>query len=437
MRKVRNKFTASLLAGSVILSGFGAMGAAAEENAEVTEVKYLSTTILETPEGDFEQEMIDKFNEAHPNIHVTVEGVPAGDLNAKLVALATSDDLPAFVMGSETTMTALYDMDMLASAEDVFDADYLEGFVEDNIASYYRDGKLYGIPYFGGAQGIVYRKDVMEELGLEVPTTWDEFVEVLQAMTRDTDGDGTIDNWGIAIVGTRNGSGATRFQPIIHNFGCDEFYQDEDGMWQTDIGSEKYTAALKAFTDLNNEYGVVPPGVVEVGYPEAVALLTSNQANMLITGSNAIGAIIAQAPELKGKLASMPNIPVERSVSAAGGFAFFITTKDEEEQAAAAEFIKYFLEDENEIDFAELTGRIPIRKEARANERVSSMPELEGFLSALENVWIPPTIPGYNEIEDILSESYQAVFTGTMSVEEASAIAGERAQGICDAANNE
>lgn len=63
------------------------------------------------------------------------------------------------------------------------------------------------------------------------------------------------------------------------------------------------------------------------------------------------------------------------------------------------------------------------------------MTELSGFLKALENVWIPPTIPGYSEINDILGEAYQSVFTGQATVEEASAAAGERAQALCDEAN--
>lgn len=419
------KFLSLALVAALCLCSL-AIPAAAESG--VVEVLYLSSTILETPEGAFEQQLIDKFNAENPGIHVTVEGCAANDLNAKLTAMAAANDLPAFVMGNETTMSALVDMEMVVPMEELMDQEYIDGFVAANLDSYVIDGKHYGIPYFGGAQGIIYRKDIFEEKGLSEPTTWDEFVEVCQALT----GDGS---YGITLVGTKNSSGASRFQPVIHNFGCDEFYQDENGQWMTDIGSEKFTAALKAFTDLNNVYGVVPPGVVETGYPEAVALFTSGQAAMLITGSNALGAITSQVPELKGKLASMPNIPVERSVSAAVGFAFFVTTQDEAVQQAAVEFIKYFINTENSLDFAELTGRLPVRKEAMESERIANMTELSGFLKALENVWIPPTIPGYSEINDILGEAYQAVFTGQATAEEASAAAGQRAQALCDEAN--
>lgn len=408
----------TLLLGCVTLSA----------QAEDVEIVYLSSTILETPEGDFEQQLVDSFNALDNGIHVTVEGCAANDLNAKLTAMATANDLPAFVMGNETTMSALIDMDMAVPMEDLMDADYISGFVDATLASYAVDGKHYGIPYFGGAQGIIYRKDIFEDKGLQVPTTWDEFVSVNQALT----GDGM---YGITLVGTKNSSGASRFQPVLHNFGCDEFFKDENGQWQTDIGGEAFTAALQAYTDLDVKYGVVPPGVVETGYPEAVSLFTSGQAAMIITGSNAIGAITSQVPELKGKLASMPNISVERSVSMAGGFAFFVTTQDAAKQQAAVEFIKYFINTDNSLDFAELTGRLPVRTEAMQSERIAAMPELTGFLKALEHVWISPIIPGYSEINDILGEAYQSVFTGESTVADASAKAGRRAQAICDAAN--
>lgn len=397
---------------------------------EVVEITYLSSTILETPEGAFEQAFIDKFNAEHPNIKVTVEGCASNDLNSKLTALANANDLPAFVMGNETTMSMLVDMELVTPVTDFFTQDYIDGFVPANIDSFKIDGVYYGVPYYGGAQGIIYRKDVFDAKGLKEPTNWDEFVEVLKVLT---DGE----TYGITLVGTKNSSGVGRFQPTIRNFGVDEFYKDDNGKWQTDIGGQKYIDALRAYTDLYTVHGVVPPGVIETGYPEAVALFTSGKANMLITGSNAIGAIIAQVPEMKGKLASMPNIPVERCVSTAAGYAFYMTTKNEAEMNAAAEFMMAFLETDNSLDFAELTGRPPVRTEAMQSERVGNMVELSGFLKALENVYIAPVIPGYSEIHDIHGEAYQSVFTGQSTVEEAAARAGERAQAICDAANEE
>ena len=50
-------------------------------------------------------------------------------------------------------------------------------FVESTLEPLRIDGQLYGIPYNTNARAMVYRKDIFEEYGLEVPTTWDAFVE--------------------------------------------------------------------------------------------------------------------------------------------------------------------------------------------------------------------------------------------------------------------
>ena len=44
------------------------------------------------------------------------------------------------------------------------------------------DGVARGVPLFNIGNAIVYRKDVFEELGLAVPNTWDEYLEVGRAL---------------------------------------------------------------------------------------------------------------------------------------------------------------------------------------------------------------------------------------------------------------
>ena len=51
--------------------------------------------------------------------------------------------------------------------------DLLQSLVESGTY----DGRFYGVPYYAGARIVVYRTDLLEAAGLEVPTTIDEFVE--------------------------------------------------------------------------------------------------------------------------------------------------------------------------------------------------------------------------------------------------------------------
>jgi len=52
-------------------------------------------------------------------------------------------------------------------------ADFPQAYVD---ASKGEDGKIYGIPLRGHAQVLFYRKDILEQAGVEPPTTWQELV---------------------------------------------------------------------------------------------------------------------------------------------------------------------------------------------------------------------------------------------------------------------
>ncbi|MEY8356309.1 sugar ABC transporter substrate-binding protein [Lachnospiraceae bacterium 54-53] len=397
-----------------------------EGTKEDVTITYISSTILESPEGDFEKKCIEEFNALDNGITVEVEGIGANDLMKKYITLATSNAMPDFFLANLLDTGTIVDMGLAAEATPIFGEDYIKGFEGASLASASADGTAYGIPWFGGASGVLYRKDIFDEKGVKVPETWEDLVEASKALT----GDG---NYGITLVGTNNASGAGRFQYVLRNFGVDEFVQDAQGKWTTDIGSQKYIDALRAYTDLEVTYKAVPPGVIETDYPTAVNLFSSGKAAMLITGSNAIGAITSQVPELKGKLGSFPVPAVERSVSTPGGFGYFISPGKHEKESA--EFIKFMLEKDREIEFSVMTGRLPTRIEALEDPAIKTMPELEGFLKARQTVYETPAVSGYSEINDVHGEAYQSVFTGESTVEEAAERARERAEKICESAN--
>lgn len=48
------------------------------------------------------------------------------------------------------------------------------------------NGKLYGIPYNTNARGIVYRKDILQQYNLKVPTTWNELITTTREITKRT-----------------------------------------------------------------------------------------------------------------------------------------------------------------------------------------------------------------------------------------------------------
>ncbi len=69
--------------------------------------------------------------------------------------------------------------------------------VSSRFALWMARGRIYGIPHDVHPMMLAYRRDIIEKLGIDVQQldTWDKFVEVGQRVTKDLDGDGTVDRY--------------------------------------------------------------------------------------------------------------------------------------------------------------------------------------------------------------------------------------------------
>ena len=265
----------------------------------------MSATVVEKPEGDVERGFADAFMKENPNIKVEFIGTPMNDIYARLTTMATGGDLPDVFTNSPEFSSQASSLGIVEPLDDLLGADYVNGFEKVPLDQARLDGKLQFAPFFTIPTGLLYRKDLFDKAGLEPPKTWDEFRTAAKKLTVDTNDDGTPDRYGFAMVGSNNGSGGSRFIPIMRTFGAKELRQDGD-TWVTDFASPEATSAFQLYGDLVNTDKVVPPGPFQTSYAEAVALMASDKTAMMVTGPHSIGAITAQNPELEGKLAGAP-----------------------------------------------------------------------------------------------------------------------------------
>ncbi|NTW40726.1 MAG: extracellular solute-binding protein, partial [Cellulomonadaceae bacterium] len=70
------------------------------------------------------------------------------------------------------------------------------------------DGKYYGVPMIADSQLLLYRPSMFAEAGVEVPTTWEEFVAATRALTTDDHKGAFLGNDGGAAVIASNGAAA-------------------------------------------------------------------------------------------------------------------------------------------------------------------------------------------------------------------------------------
>jgi alpha-glucoside transport system substrate-binding protein len=140
-------------------------------------------------EAEAFQAVVDGFTAAHPEVTVTLVQVPFEELNAQMIqqfAAGTPPDVVSTLPGLSRVLAA---QDMLAPIDDVWDEWVAAGEYTDSlrqIAS--ADGTAYGVWFKGNVNGLIWhRNDTLAELGIEVPTTWDEFLAALDRIRDETD----------------------------------------------------------------------------------------------------------------------------------------------------------------------------------------------------------------------------------------------------------
>ena len=146
----------------------------------------------------------------------------------------------------------------------------------DDIGDVYRENQMrigdtiYGFPDDGDVFILYYRKDVFEEMGLSVPTTWDEFYEVSKAITD-------------AKAPEMYGAGFMRARGLLQYFyqerarveGCKFF--DAETMKATINGP----GCVKALAGMVKDNTTMPPGIEAWGFVETLAAFNAGQTAML------------------------------------------------------------------------------------------------------------------------------------------------------------
>lgn len=400
----------------------------AQGNKEITTAKKGPVTIrmmdsyaAEDPHGKFVYAYAKKFMEKNPDIKIEIQAVASNDIYTKLAAMAAAPaDLPTLFFTSADQVPTLYDLKLTEDLNKYFSPADKEKLADGVIKATIIDGHMTYCPVSLQPTCVIYRMDRFKEAGLTIPKTWADFAKCAKALTKDTNHDGQVDQWGFSMVGSNDSSGQSRFMSYLwsNGFNC---ILKKDGKWETDIKADpRFISVLKAWTDMNTER-IVPIGITEANYSTAANYFAMGYTSMFLSGPNALGIAYKNTPALHGTLGSfmMPgNYP--GTMLGAEGYAISPYATEQEKQAAAA-FIKYFAENDPEYGFWKSSGKIPATK---AGQHVDFMrgSDYEGFLAQIK-AGCRPTLafPGISGLKSALGKTYSAVFSNEKTNEQAAA----------------
>jgi len=136
------------------------------------------------------------------------------------------------------------------------------------------EGTLYAAPFYGESSMVMYRTDLMEAAGLEMPAapTWQFIREAAAAMD-----DPANDINGICLRGKAGwGEGGAFITVTGNSFGARWF--DED--WNAQFDTPQWAEALNFYVNLMNDYG--PEGYATNGFNENLSLFNQGKCGMWI-----------------------------------------------------------------------------------------------------------------------------------------------------------
>ena len=124
------------------------------------------------------EEVVALFQEEYPEIDVQLNTFDheAYKTNIRNFLVSEAPDVALWFAGNR--MKFFVDQGLFADVSDVWEQEGLKDSMSSSLSAMTVNGKQYGVPYAYYQWGVYYRKDLFDQVGAEVPTTWDEFLEV-------------------------------------------------------------------------------------------------------------------------------------------------------------------------------------------------------------------------------------------------------------------
>ena len=307
-------------------------------------------------QGTIRKAMVDDDFTPNSKIPVNVEIVdPGALLNAVLagrgpnVVLSVGADQPV----NYALRGASEDLTQFEGWEEVF-----SHYSESSYEQYRLDEHIYGIPETQTFNVMFYRKDVLEELELEVPNTWQELIELLPTIQGN--------NLSIGIPTAAGSSGASAastsimsnvpdlsmYFSLLYQYGGDMY--NPSGT-HTTVDTE---AGIKAFDDYVryfNDYGI--PTIYDF-----VSRFRSGEMPIGIAAYSTYNTLMVSAPEIRGlwdftlipgtyRTAEDGSTYLNRLDFITGSATMMIHSDDEAVKQDAWEFMKWWAKADTQIRF--------------------------------------------------------------------------------------
>ncbi len=340
MKKMKAITFVGFLAFILIISACSSQsgGDSGESEGEVT----LTIGSWRTEDKASYQKVIDKFNEENPDINVEFKPSKNTEYNTILNTALQSGEGPDIIhLRPYTPGIELADAGYLEPLDDL---EGLDQYPEETLAaSKGSDDKQYGVPLNISTTQMFYNKKIFDDLGLEEPQTWDEFLTLSQK----------IKDEGITPIslGTKEGWLLSLSHGIIGpaHYGGNEFV-DSITAGETDFTSDEFQSSIDAMDEIKQFF---PENFEGLGMEDIRTMFFTGDAAMFPLGSWEIEVLREMNPELELGFFPMPSAVGKDPTITTWVDGSYAINASSEQKEAAKKFLQFMTTEEFGTMFTE------------------------------------------------------------------------------------
>ena len=350
---------------------------------------------------------VDKFQAENPGIKLNLQVVSWNDVYTEVSTRISNNNAPDILnidvfanYAAEGLLLPVKDY----CPEELFN-DFFPSFIEQSVV----DGVCWAVPDLASARALYVNQDILNEVGIEVPTTWAELEDACQAIVDFYNGD--VYPWGIDMT---TDEGQAAFSYYVWN--NDGGFVDADG--KVALNSDKNVEAI--------EYAI---GLVNKGYTNPNPATQTRYDLQDMFGAGKLAMVIApnQLPSYladKGYTVNFATAALPTNEGAAPGATGVMDRvmafRDDsfEDQAARNEaigkFLSFFYAPENYVGWVSMEGFLPAVNSSVA-ALVESDPSFQAWLNVLDSCQFYPTA----------LDNWDAIKMGVINVEQNALTGGD------------
>jgi multiple sugar transport system substrate-binding protein len=367
------------------------------------------------------KDLVETFQQQHPGVTINLVNIPNDDeFDQKMAALYAAKTPPDIIninyrrFGQFAIKGVLQPVDEYLKNSKMMQA---ADFYPQALEAFRFQDKQYCIPQNISSLEVYYNKTLFEKAGVPLPKagwTWDEFLNAAKALTKDTNGDGKIDQYGLGIDPV-----TIRLAPFIWAHGGD-LVDNTAKPTKLTIDSPAAREAFQWFVNLQTKYHVVPSKEDEATEPDK-SRFEHGTMGMYLNSR-------VETPELRETIedsfewdvAPMPTDKTTATILHSDGYCL---SKDSKNKDLAWAFMEFANGPAGQSELTK-SGRTVPSMQAVANSNaflVNPEPPAHNkiYLDMIPNIRRVPVATTWLEVENALNNEIQRAFYGDATVQEA------------------